>query len=115
MIEKPTNTMTINIEDVYMEKSLNITSLTNTFDANLKSAIKVSGKDAKILYSEDENAKADSESWTEDINNAKSFKIVLQDNKLDVGEKVDISYDIEMPANLSYNQTAYTKLEMNYD
>lgn len=91
------------------------TSLTNTFDANLKSAIKVSGKDAKILYSEDENAKADSESWTEDINNAKSFKIVLQDNKLDVGEKVDISYDIEMPANLSYNQTAYTKLEMNYD
>ena len=79
------------------------TSLTNTFDANLKSAIKVSGKDAKILYSEDENAKADSESWTEDINNAKSFKIVLQDNKLDVGEKVDISYDIEMPANLSYN------------
>ena len=86
------------------------TSLSNTFDANLKSAIKVSGKDAKILYSEDENAKADSESWTENINNAKSFKIVLQDNKLDVGEKVDISYDIEMPANLSY-----TKLEMNYD
>lgn len=91
------------------------TSLSNTFDANLKSAIKVSGKDAKILYSEDENAKAESESWTEDISNAKLFKIVLQDNKLDVGEKVDISYDIEMPANLSYNQTAYTKLEMNYD
>lgn len=64
------------------------TSLSNTFDANLKSAIKVSGKDAKILYSEDENAKADSESWTENINNAKSFKIVLQDNKLDVGEKL---------------------------
>ena len=32
-----------------------------------------------------------------------------------VRARVDISYDIEMPANLSYNQTAYTKLEMNYD
>ena len=30
-----TNTMTINIEDVYMEKSLNITSLTNTFNSEL--------------------------------------------------------------------------------
>lgn len=30
-----TNTMTINIEDVYMEKSLNITSLTNDFNSEL--------------------------------------------------------------------------------
>ena len=90
------------------------TTLKSTFKANLQDGIKVQGNAIEILYSEDANANANSD-WSANIENAKAYKIVLQDNKLAVGEKLQISYNILIPAELSYNQSTYQKLDLTYD
>lgn len=87
-------------------------TLKSTFATTLKDGIEAQG--GTVLYSQDIEAKADSDSWTESSENAKSYKIVLDENKLDVGGKVLINYDIKIPSDISYNQSTYQKLDISY-
>ena len=78
---------------------------------NLKQAINVDGKSAKVYYSEDENLSKDSDNWTEnisDLSNVKTFKIVPEDNKISTGETLKVSYDLQIPENLGNNESTYT-------
>lgn len=97
-----------------MEDNAFGTALKNTFSANINGKININGKDAEILYSEDENAKVDSDSWKQDSENAKVYKIVVKDNKLEVGERLEVSYDIIIPEDISFNESVYQKLELSY-
>ena len=74
--------------------------------------------DAKIYYSEKDDVTKDltdeSNEWKEagveeiDFTTVRSFLIDLQDKKLAHGEKREISYEIQLPDDLQYNQVSYS-------
>lgn len=86
----------------------------NNIDILINSGITVSGIDAsrfKIYYSNNANATEDLEEegngWTdniEDNKNVKKYLVVI--DGLDILEEVDLSYEIVIPANLEYNESA---------
>ena len=82
----------------------------NTFDTKI-SNLKVSN-DAKVLYSANINAKANDDSWTKDSTNAKKYKVVL--DNIESGEVVKVSYDMTIPAKLSYNEKGVLATSINY-
>lgn len=89
----------------------------STFDANLKGAITTSGLIAKVYYSENINEKEDSNNWKEEIsdyNSAKSFKIVIENKNINQGENIAFSYNLNIPANITYNQGAYGESTIYY-
>lgn len=92
-------------------------NLGSTFDATLKENLKIQGVDAKVFYSENDETDAESSSWNEnvlDINNVKSFKIVLN-NTLKKGEKFSLGYSINIPANLQANEKTYASATIKYE
>lgn len=97
---------------------INNETVKSTFEMNLKQAINVDGKSAKVYYSEDENLSKDSDKWTEnisDLSNVKTFKIVPEDNKISTGETLKVSYDLQIPENLGNNESTYTNLAVTYN
>lgn len=86
---------------------------TNSIDIQVGN-ITVSGIDnnkVKVYYSSNENATEDLENkenaWKENIEdnkNVKKYLVVI--NELDLYEEVDLSYEISIPANLEYNESA---------
>lgn len=97
---------------------INNETVKSTFEMNLKQAINVDGKSAKVYYSEDENLSKDSDNWTEnisDLSNVKTFKIVPEDNKISTGETLKVSYDLQIPENLGNNESTYTNLAVTYN
>lgn len=89
-----------------------------TFGMRLVENIVSTGKTAKIYYSEDVNATKDSETWqetVEDFSTIKSFKVEIEDNKLEPGATLSINSKISIPENIEYDQSTYIPLTLNYD
>ena len=101
-------------DDIVLIGKIPVKSDENTFNTQINNLV-VSNKSAKVLYSADINAKSNDKSWTEENRDAKSYKVVL--NSVDSGEVVKISYDMSIPAKLSYNEKGIltTSLAYNYD
>lgn len=89
-----------------------------TFGMELVENIVSTGKTAKIYYSEDVNATKDSDTWqetVEDFSTIKSFKVEIEDNKLEPGATLSINSKISIPENIEYDQSTYIPLTLNYD
>lgn len=74
---------------------------------NLTSKLNVDGlENAKVYYSEDENATVDSNTWNENATtSAKAYKITT-DSKLANKAKASFSYKVALPQNMDYAKTA---------
>ena len=90
----------------------------------LSSYINVTGVDAskvKVYYSENGLATKDlslaSNGWTldvQDLSKVKSYLIVVEDVIFNVGEGINFSYNVNIPANLDFNKTAYEDFVVYY-
>lgn len=92
--------------------------LNTTFDATISKGVNLNGLVGKVYYSNEENPDKDSSSWQENISDfsqVKSFKVVLDNNAMKVGEKVELSYNLNIPENVGYNATAYSLVTTYYD
>ena len=85
-------------EDIIVIGDIPVKDNENTFTAKI-SNLKVNDKSAEVKYGKDR----------------KAYKVVL--DKLDSGEVVKISYDISIPAKLSYNEKGVlaTSLQYSYE
>lgn len=74
---------------------------------NLTSKLNVDGlENAKVYYSEDENATVDSNTWNENATtSSKAYKITT-DSKLANKAKASFSYKVALPQNMDYAKTA---------
>ena len=72
----------------------------------------ISAENVTVYYSDNieaTNDLANSENrWTTNMENAKSYLIVINDYQMSKGSVVEFAYDVQVPANLQHNQTAYT-------
>ena len=91
----------------------------NTLDVRLTSGISIaSSQDVQVYYSDVENPTTDlndsSNQWstTGSADTAKSYLIVGKD--LEVGEKLEASYGVSIPANLVYNLEAEEGYTVTY-
>lgn len=101
------------------------TDLETTFDVELRTKITLTGvakENIKIYYSENGEATKDLEeatnAWTlemENLEKAKSYLIVLENTEIGSGKTVEFTYDVEIPANLAYDNNAYTTYKVYYD
>ena len=85
-------------------------SLNTTVDANLASEVITTGLVSKIYYSEELNEEINSENWKESVNDlskVKCFKIEVSDGTMHQGESINISYSLNVPENLNYNESIY--------
>ena len=91
--------------------------LGSTVDMPLASKITVGNVDVskvKVYYSENANATKDlsnvANAWTQtpaNLANVKSYLIVVEDTTLNTGDGITFGYEVTIPENLQYNQTAY--------
>ena len=96
--------------------------LGSNFDATLLGALNISGiEEYKIYYSENGEATQDLQNsqnaWSlnpSDFSKIKSYLIVLEKD-LAIAEQVGFSYQIQVPANLSHNQTTYEMYKVYYE
>lgn len=99
------------------EENVNGENLKSTFVSKLKN-INVEGKNAKIYYSEQENTEGNQANWTENIENLKnikSYKIELENESLNPKETAVVSYELNVPENLGYNESAYETVNIKYN
>lgn len=99
------------------EENVNGENLKSTFVSKLKN-INVEGKNAKIYYSEQENTEVNQANWTENIENLKnikSYKIELENESLNPKETAVVSYELNVPENLGYNESAYETVNIKYN
>ena len=97
-------------------------ALGSTFDTKIKQAVTLKNVDTAnyaVYYSTIENASKDltntANGWTTTFSeNAKSYMIVLQNKQLQTGDMIEFSYNIEIPANISYNNNTYQMYKVNY-
>lgn len=92
-------------------------ALGSTVDMPLASQISVGNVEAskvKIYYSENANATKDlsntANAWTQtpaNLANVKSYLIVVENTTLNTGDGISFNYEVTIPENLQYNQTAY--------
>lgn len=98
------------------------TALGSTFDTKIKQAVTLKNVDTAnytVYYSTVENANKDltntANGWTTTFSeNAKTYMIVLQNQQLQTGETLEFSYNVEIPANISYNNNTYQMYKVNY-
>lgn len=81
-------------------------------DTKLASKVETNLKNITVMYSTNSTATADDNSWTENPENAKSFKIVLE--KIEKGQVIQARYSFIIPEGLSYGQSLYGKTEVDY-
>lgn len=87
------------------------------FDCSLVNGLSTTGKVADIYYSEDGEAKAEDDSWTQATDNIgayKSYKIVIREGNLLKAERLSFDYNISVPANVGYNAKAYSTYTVYY-
>ena len=98
-------------------------SLGSTFNASLDGEITLTGiyeNKYKIYYSNNVEASKDlsdtNNGWTTTaLADAKSYMIVLEQNyELPSETQIDFSYNVQIPKNLSYNQSSYTMYKIYY-
>lgn len=102
------------IEDIYAIIKIPTTSENSNIELNIKN-IRTNGKDAKIYYSEDINADRESKNWKEDIEEVDNIRAV----KIEMGimlpkERLEITYNLEIPENLQYNNKTFVTDIINY-
>ncbi len=98
-------------------------SLGSTFDSKLNSPVKLTGIDSKnykVYYSDKANATRElnnsENGWKEQATTgSKSYLIVTNNYEMEQGEKIDFEYNIEIPANLSYNNQASEMYQVYYE
>lgn len=94
----------------------------NTIDMEVGNIV-VSGIDSsrvKIYYSNNEAATEDLQNrdnnWTENIGDAKNVKkYLVVINSMDLLEEIDLDYNIVIPSNLEYNESAEEGYNVYYD
>ena len=79
-------------------KTLEGVELGSNVDTELIGRVTVEGLDADVLYSTNANEEVDG-NWTEDRENAKSYKIVAKD-VVPQGTIINTSYEVELPDSL---------------
>jgi len=99
--------------------------LGTTFDAILKSKViseNLVAEKFDVYYSENGDATEDinnkDNGWTLDIadlSKVKSYLIILKDYELQIGEKIELKYDIEVPAGLELGNSAHGTYIVYYD
>ena len=99
------------------------TEMGSTFTIPLSTGIGLSGVDSAdytIYYSDNANATRDladnNNGWTDvATTTTKSFLIVFDEEYImEAGSKIDFSYDIEIPANLTANNSSYGMYKVYY-
>jgi len=101
------------------------TDLGTTFDSILKDKIiseVVPAENVVVYYSENGDATEDlsivENGWSLDITDLskiKSYLIVLKDYEMQIGEKIEFKYDIEVPAGLELGNSAHGTYIIYYD
>ena len=100
------------------------TELGSTFDIPLSTGIGISGVNADnytIYYSDNieatRNLEDSNNGWTEEAKTtSKSFLIVFNDDYvMNAGDTIEFSYDIEIPENLTPNNSSYGMYKVYYD
>ena len=100
------------------------TDLGSTFTTPLSTAVATSGVESnqyKVYYSDNQNATNNLEDvnnkWSETATtNSKSYLIDFNDDyKLKSGDKVEFSYNVEIPEDLSANNDTYGMYKVYYD
>lgn len=100
------------------------TNLGSSFDTSLATEIGISEENDsnyKVYYSDNPNATRDindgNNNWTEELTTlSKSFLIVFEDDyKMSAGEKIDFTYNIEIPADIAPNNSAYGMYKVYYN
>lgn len=98
--------------------------LGSTFTTPLSTAVATSGVNSneyKVYYSDNQNATNDLEdennNWSETATtNSKSYLIDFNDDyKIKSGDKVEFSYNVEIPESLSANNDTYGMYKVYYD
>ena len=98
-------------------KDGNGNDLGTNFNTTLQSALATSGVVGDVYYSEDGNANASSDTWTQDTTNLssfKSFKIVVREKTLAKGERISFDYNLTVPESVGYNAIGYTNYTVYY-
>lgn len=100
-------------------------NLESNLETTLINALQITGIDASkvtIYYSTNEIATKDltlvQNAWTRDITDlskVKSYLVVLSDYEMNTGDALNLSYNINIPANLPHNQSAYANYIVYFD
>lgn len=98
-------------------------SLGSTFDTTLHTAIGIIGIDTNnytIYYSNRSDATTDlaneNNGWTtKATTTAKSYMIVTKDYEMETGKTIEFKYNVEIPANLTYNNSSYQMYKVYYN
>lgn len=88
--------------------------LGSNFDTTLLGKVNLEGANAKIYYSAYANEKIDGDTWTEEAENAKAFKIVLDENLSDKST-IRFNYKVSTPNGLDYGHTSKATYAVYYD
>ncbi len=98
-------------------------NLGSTFDAKLSKPIEVSGIEPEnytIYYSDKTDATKeldnDDNQWSTNVTaNSKSYMIITNNYEMRKGEVIDFNYNVEIPANLTYNNSSYEMYKVYYN
>lgn len=99
------------------EESINDQTLKSTFISSLEESVKTNNPESKIYYSQDTNIVSNSDQWQEqvaDMKTVRTYKVVLPNDTLKPGQMLDITSNLEIPENLSYNQSSYETMNITY-
>ena len=96
--------------------------LSSTFSTTLNGNVTLNEIDSSlytVYYSTNANATKDLNSqengWsTEPTNNAQAYLIVLNNYELEAGKSLEVTYKVEIPANLTYNNTTSQMYKIYY-
>ena len=107
------------ISDVKVLGNFPTRSDVNTINTTV-SSLEVSGADATVYYTENENAtdniNESSNGWTTNINsNSDVKKYLISVNSMDNAQELTASYNLNIPAGLQYNEEAYEGYKVTYN
>lgn len=78
------------------------------------SNVALSGANTKIYYSSQANVGADSDTWQEEVAEAKSYKIEVDQNAVEVGQVLKASYELNIPENIGFDKELYENTTVFY-
>ena len=116
-LEQPEKQATVNQSFInnYNSEISQVTMVGNLTGENAKiQNISAKQENVKIYYSEKENATPEDNSWQENIENAKSYKIEQQE-PLAPAQKIDIEYQLTIPANLNSGAKILEETKVGYN
>lgn len=99
------------------EENINNETLKSTFISSLEENVKTNNPESKVYYSQDANIEQNSEQWqeqVEDMNMVRAYKVALPNDTLQPGQMLDITSNLAIPENLSYNQSSYEAMNITY-